>query len=89
VSAFDPRIVGPRLVEFLQACQRHTPFHLAGGAALAGIHLHHRLSADAWLLGQYPVEPLPEMLLPLTSSELRIFRDDLRERFRRRVVPAT
>jgi hypothetical protein len=43
----------------------------------------------SWLLGEYPVEPLPEMLLPLTSSELRVFRDELRERFRRLAVPAT
>jgi Nucleotidyl transferase AbiEii toxin, Type IV TA system len=41
----------------------------------------------AWLLGQVPVEPLPVMLLPLNSAELRVFRDDLRERFRRLAVP--
>lgn len=35
-----------------------------------------------WLLGQFPVGPLPEMLSPLTEPELRAFRDDLRERFR-------
>jgi hypothetical protein len=36
-----------------------------------------------WLLGQFPVEPLPVMLAPLTSDELRAFRDELRERIRR------
>ena len=46
-NAFDPRIVGPDELAFLQACQRCVPFHLGGGAALAGAHLRHRLSADA------------------------------------------
>ena len=215
-GGFDPRIVGPRELSFLQAVQRVAPFHLGGGAALAGVHLHHRLSADAdlfvhardahrdlvralpdigaangtpvsilrdggsfvrarlqlsndsieldvvyepipdlepapppidgivveslvdlrvnkltcilsrseprdlvdllfldrvgyaperdiqlalrkdagidpgiiaWLLGQFPVEPLPVMLMPLDIAELRTFRDDLRERFRRLSVP--
>ena len=43
----------------------------------------------AWLLGQFPVEPLPVMLMPLEIAELRAFRDDLRERFRRLSVPPT
>jgi hypothetical protein len=41
----------------------------------------------AWLLGSFPVEPLPVMLAPLTVSELREFRDDLRARFKRVAVP--
>jgi Nucleotidyl transferase AbiEii toxin, Type IV TA system len=41
----------------------------------------------AWLLGQFPVRPLPMMLEPLTEGELTAFRDALRERFRRRAVP--
>lgn len=41
----------------------------------------------AWLLGQFPVEPLPIMLKPLDTQELRAFRADLRERFRRLAVP--
>jgi hypothetical protein len=41
----------------------------------------------AWLLGQFPVEPLPVMLVPLDAGELRTFRDALRERFRRLAVP--
>jgi hypothetical protein len=215
-TGFDPRIVGPRELSFLQAAQRVVPFHLGGGAALAGVHLRHRLSADAdlfvhvrdahrdlvralpdigaangtpvsilrdggtfvrarlqlssgsieldvlyepvpdlepapppvdgvvveslvdlrankltcilsrseprdlvdllfldrvgyaperdiqlalrkdagidpgviaWLLGQFPVEPLPVMLMPLDIAELRAFRDNLRERFRRLSVP--
>ncbi|MGH9385723.1 MAG: nucleotidyl transferase AbiEii/AbiGii toxin family protein [Vicinamibacterales bacterium] len=46
-TGFDPRIVAPVELKFLQACQRTVPFHLGGGAALAGVHLRHRLSADA------------------------------------------
>jgi hypothetical protein len=46
-EGFDPRIVTPAVLAFLQACQRVVPYHLGGGAALAGVHLRHRLSADA------------------------------------------
>lgn len=45
-DAFDSRIVAPDELRFLQACQRRVPFHLGGGAALAGLHLRHHLSAD-------------------------------------------
>jgi hypothetical protein len=44
---FDRRIVAPELLASLQSCQKSVPFHLAGGAALAGVHLRHRLSRDA------------------------------------------
>jgi hypothetical protein len=44
---FDRRIVTTETLALLRACQRRVPFHLGGGAALAGAHLHHRLSADA------------------------------------------
>ena len=47
MATFDPRIVGPEVLSFLRACQQTVPFHLGGGAALAGVHLRHRLSADA------------------------------------------
>lgn len=215
-AAFDRRIVGPRELALLQTAARLAPFHLGGGAALAGVHLRHRLSADAdlfvhdrdahrdlvqalpdlgaahgasvaivrdggtfvraridlvdrpialdviydpvpdvepppapvegivveslvdlrvnklacllsrseprdlvdllfldrrgyaperdvplalrkdagidpgviaWLLGQFPVEPLPVMLVPCRPDELRAFREELRERFRRIAVP--
>jgi hypothetical protein len=46
-TKFDRRIVTSDELTFLQACQRAVPFHLGGGAALAGVHLRHRLSADA------------------------------------------
>lgn len=36
----------------------------------------------AWLLSQFPLEPLPEMLEPLGSDELRQFRDQLAERLK-------
>lgn len=45
-GSFDPRVVAPRTLAFLQACRQAVPFHLGGGAALAGRHLHHRLSND-------------------------------------------
>ncbi len=41
----------------------------------------------AWLLGSFPVEPLPGMLVPLTLDDLRSFRDVLRERFKRVTLP--
>jgi hypothetical protein len=31
----------------------------------------------AWLLSQFPIEPLPKMIEPLTPEELRRFRDEL------------
>ncbi|MGQ0505037.1 MAG: nucleotidyl transferase AbiEii/AbiGii toxin family protein [Myxococcaceae bacterium] len=42
----------------------------------------------AWLLGQFPTHPLPQMLKPLTETELIRFRDELRERLRKIVLPA-
>ena len=44
-------------------------------------------SVLAWLLGQFPVAPLPQMLVPLNPAELTAFRDDLRERLRQAAVP--
>jgi hypothetical protein len=41
----------------------------------------------AWLLSQFPVRPLPEMLVPLEEQELLRFRDDLRDRLKRLAVP--
>jgi hypothetical protein len=46
-GGFDRRIVPEGVLAFLAACQSRVPFHLGGGAALAGFYLHHRLSADA------------------------------------------
>lgn len=214
-SSFDRRVVPDAAITLLRALQDRVPFHLGGGAALSGVHLHHRLSRDldlfchdaqgirelarvlpdvsnetgvtirivrdagtfvravaelgdrpleldlvyegtsdldapisadgivteslmdlraakltcilsrseprdlvdlffldragyppeadlalavqkdggvdpailAWLLGQYPTRPLPEMLLPLTEQDLLRFRDELQERFRKQLVP--
>lgn len=36
----------------------------------------------AWLLSQFPVTPMPKMLLPLEPEELKRFRDELAERLR-------
>jgi hypothetical protein len=41
----------------------------------------------AWLLGQFPTSPLPEMLEPLSSEELDEFRIALAERLRRSTFP--
>jgi nucleotidyltransferase AbiEii toxin of type IV toxin-antitoxin system len=40
----------------------------------------------AWLLGQFPIRPLPTMLEPLTTDQLENFRDALAERLRRSTV---
>ncbi len=45
-TAFDARIVSPAVVQFLRECQRRSKCLLAGGAALSGAHLAHRLSKD-------------------------------------------
>ena len=41
----------------------------------------------AWLLSQFPVEPLPQMLVSLSTGELTSFREALAERLRRLAVP--
>jgi hypothetical protein len=41
----------------------------------------------AWLLSDFPTEPLPKMLLPLSAEDLRVFRDELAKRLRRRSMP--
>ncbi len=42
----------------------------------------------AWLLVDFPVRPLPQMLLPLTELELLAFRDELRDRMKRLSLPS-
>jgi hypothetical protein len=42
----------------------------------------------AWLLRDFPIAPLPDMLQPLDGGTLLVFRDDLRERFRRIALPS-
>ncbi len=42
----------------------------------------------AWLLGDFPVRPLPSMLAALSEQELIHYRDTLRERLRLLALPA-
>lgn len=41
----------------------------------------------AWLMTQFPIEPMPTMLEPLSPEELRLFRDQLRDRFKALSLP--
>ncbi len=41
----------------------------------------------AWLLASFPTEPLPSMLVPLSTDELLRFRDELAERMKRAAIP--
>lgn len=45
-NVFDRRVVPDAVLDLLRALQRRGPSHLAGGAALGGLYLSHRLSAD-------------------------------------------
>ena len=45
-SAFDRRVVPEPVLDLVRALQRRAPSHLAGGAALGGLYLSHRLSSD-------------------------------------------
>jgi hypothetical protein len=36
----------------------------------------------AWLLRDFPLGPLPEMLVPFTTEELRLYRDELQQRMK-------
>ncbi len=45
-SAFDRRVIPEPVLELLRTLQRRAVCHLAGGAALGGLYLSHRLSAD-------------------------------------------
>jgi hypothetical protein len=45
-KTFDPRIVPPAVANLARAIETRAAGVLGGGAALAGLHLHHRLSRD-------------------------------------------
>ncbi len=45
-KTFDRRVVSSTILDFVRACQARVPCHLAGGAALAGAYLGHRLTGD-------------------------------------------
>jgi predicted nucleotidyltransferase component of viral defense system len=67
-------------------------FFLERAGVLADDDLELAIRKDAgvdpgvlgWLLGEFPTQPLPTMLEPLTSQQLQLFRDDLRARMKRR-----
>lgn len=44
--SWDRRVVPERVLEILARAQDRVPFRIAGGAALSGVHLRHRLSRD-------------------------------------------
>jgi hypothetical protein len=43
---FDRRVVPDFAIDLVRACQTIVPCHLAGGAALAGAYLGHRMTGD-------------------------------------------
>jgi hypothetical protein len=45
-SRFDRRVISEQALAFIRACQERVPCHLAGGVAVAGTILGHRLSRD-------------------------------------------
>lgn len=45
-ATFDARVVTPEVVRFVRECQRRARCVLAGGAALSGAFLSHRMSKD-------------------------------------------
>ncbi len=79
-STFDPRVVPAAVVVLLRELQRHVPCHLAGGAALSGLHLAHRLSADIDLFC-HKAQDVRDLVRDLPSvatrsgAEIRIVRD--------------
>ena len=45
-KGFDRRVAPDASLDLVRAVQRRAPSHLAGGVALSGLHLFHRLSDD-------------------------------------------
>jgi hypothetical protein len=79
-SSFDRRVVPEPILELIRACQRRVPCHLAGGAALAGVHLVHRLSADVDLFC-HAREDVRSLVrdLPVISAECGLRIDVVRD----------
>jgi hypothetical protein len=79
-KSFDRRIVPEPVLDIIRACQRRAPVRLAGGAALAGVHLRHRLSNDVDLFCSDPsacrdlVRALPAVAAE-TGANIAIVRD--------------
>ncbi|MBM3268813.1 MAG: nucleotidyl transferase AbiEii/AbiGii toxin family protein [Candidatus Sericytochromatia bacterium] len=79
-SVFDRRVVPEPVLELVKSCQNRVPCHLGGGAALAGVHLGHRLSRDIDLVCHDPEDVRTlERGLPAIGAELgldiRLVRD--------------
>lgn len=66
-NQFDRRVVSDSILRFVRECQETVPSHLAGGIALSGVWLGHRLSRDIDLFVHDPeahrelVRSLPEV----------------------------
>lgn len=79
-SSFDRRVVPDAVLELLRALQRRATAHLAGGAALGGLYLCHRLSSDVDLfcheadLVRSLVRELPSVATEL-GGDIRVVRD--------------
>jgi len=79
-KAFDRRVIPDAVLDLVRALQRRAPSHLAGGAALGGLYLSHRLSADVDLFCHDAafvrtlVRELPEVAREC-DAEIRIVRD--------------
>lgn len=71
---FDRRVMPDGVLALVRACQCRVPAHLAGGAALSGAWLAHRLSRDVDLVCHHAedvralVRELPEIARELGTS---------------------
>ena len=59
-AAFDARIATPEVLRFIRECQSRVGCTLAGGVALSGAYLGHRLSSDVDLFFR---DPAPDLLV--------------------------
>jgi hypothetical protein len=46
LAAFDARVASPLALRFIRECQARVRCSVAGGVALSGAHLGHRLTRD-------------------------------------------
>ena len=73
---FDRRVLPEPVLDLVRALQRRATSHLAGGAALGGLYLSHRLSADVDLfchdgeLVRSMVRELPDVARDFPTSPL-------------------
>jgi len=79
-EVFDRRVVPETTIDLIRALQRRATSHLAGGAALAGLYLAHRLSDDIDLFC-HDADTLRDLVRELGSAgrecgaEITIVRD--------------